>query len=268
MSGLLLNNGGRSSHRLLVHHLRAPPSGDLSKPSMSHARAYVRSHPLSSKPRKSSLRVSPTVSFLLSHPSASTVAAASSASTSSFLRNGFVGWYLGMIESRPVLTKSLTAAAIFAAADISSQITTLTSPDNLDLVRTLRMAGYGMIILGPSLHFWYNFVARILPKQDMITTLKKMLLGQTTYGPLMTAAFFSVNAVLQGETRGEIIARLKRDMFPTVKRGFMYWPVCDFITFKFVPVLLQPLVCNSFSFLWTIYLTYMASLQKVSIQKN
>lgn len=78
------------------------------------------------------------------------------------------------------------------------QITTLTSPDNLDLVRTLRMAGYGMIILGPSLHFWYNFVARILPKQDMITTLKKMLLGQTTYGPLMTAAFFSVNAVLQG----------------------------------------------------------------------
>lgn len=122
MSGLFLNNGGRSAHRLLVHHLRAPPSGDLSKPSMSHARAYVRSYPLSYKPRKSSLRVSPTVSFLLSHPSASTVAAASSASTSSFLRNGFVGWYLGMIESRPVLTKSLTAAAIFAAADISSQV--------------------------------------------------------------------------------------------------------------------------------------------------
>ncbi|RRT78570.1 hypothetical protein GW17_00031756 [Ensete ventricosum] len=42
-----------------------------------------------------------------------------------------------------------------------------------------------------------------------------------------------------GETRGEIIARLKRDMIPTVKRGFMYWPVCDFITFKFIPVLLQ-----------------------------
>ncbi|KAJ6985191.1 hypothetical protein NC653_023234 [Populus alba x Populus x berolinensis] len=65
-----------------------------------------------------------------------------------------------------------------------------------------------------------------------------------------------------GENSAEIIARLKRDLLPTMINGVMYWPVCDFVTFKFTPVHLQPLVSNSFSYLWTVYMTYMASLDK------
>lgn len=60
------------------------------------------------------------------------------------------------------------------------------------------MAGYGMIVLGPSLHFWFNFMSKVFPKRDLITTLKKMAMGQTVYGPFMTVVFLSVNARLQG----------------------------------------------------------------------
>lgn len=60
------------------------------------------------------------------------------------------------------------------------------------------MSGYGLLVLGPSLHFWFNLISKILPKQDIITILKKILIGQTTFGPLMTGVFFSVNAFLQG----------------------------------------------------------------------
>jgi hypothetical protein len=42
-----------------------------------------------------------------------------------------------------------------------------------------------------------------------------------------------------GETSPEIISRLKRDLIPTIKSGLIYWPLCDFITFKFAPVHLQ-----------------------------
>lgn len=72
------------------------------------------------------------------------------------------------------------------------------SLEQYDLVRTLRMAGYGMVILGPSLHFWFNFVSMAFPKRDIRSTLTKMALGQTVYGPIMTVVFFSVNAALQG----------------------------------------------------------------------
>ncbi|XP_031260699.1 protein SYM1-like isoform X1 [Pistacia vera] len=184
----------------------------------------------------------------------------SSGTASLSSKAGFVRWYLGMVKSRPVLTKSITCALIYTAADLSSQ--TLSSSNPFDLVRTLRMAGYGMIVLGPSLHFWFNFVSKVFPKRDLITTLKKIAMGQLLYGPFMTVVFLSVNAGLQGENGEEIVARLKRDLLPTMINGVMYWPLCDFITFRFIPVHLQPLVSNSFSYLWTIYITYMASLDK------
>lgn len=60
------------------------------------------------------------------------------------------------------------------------------------------MAGYGMLVLGPSLHFWFNFMSKALPKRDVFSTLKKMAMGQLLYGPTMTCVFFSLNACLQG----------------------------------------------------------------------
>ncbi|KAK9097199.1 hypothetical protein Sjap_022696 [Stephania japonica] len=165
----------------------------------------------------------------------------SSSSSSWSLCSGsaVVGWYLGMIKSHPVLTKSITCGSIYMAADVSSQGFTLGSSEPFDLLRTIRMGGYGMLVAGPSLHFWFNFISRVLPKRDTITTLKKIFVGQVTYGPVMTATFFSLNAALQGESGAEIIARLKRDLLPTLKNGLLYWPMCDFITFKFIPVHLQ-----------------------------
>ncbi|XWS39883.1 hypothetical protein CRYUN_Cryun18bG0092700 [Craigia yunnanensis] len=195
-------------------------------------------------------------------PSLLTSSFSSSTSTASFWKVGFVGWYLGMVKSWPVLTKSVTSSLIYIAADLSSQTILKSFSEHYDLVRTLRMAGYGMLILGPSLHFWFNLMSKLFPKRDLITTFKKMAMGQLLYGPAMTVVFFSSNAHLQGESVEEIVARLKRDLLPTMLNGVMYWPLCDFITFRFIPVHLQPLVSNSFSYLWTVYMTYMASLEK------
>uniref|UniRef100_A0A0D6QTJ8 Peroxisomal membrane protein MPV17 n=1 Tax=Araucaria cunninghamii TaxID=56994 RepID=A0A0D6QTJ8_ARACU len=189
--------------------------------------------------------------------------------------NGILRWYLEMVRKHPVLTKSVTASFILTAADITSQVITYAASDGLDASdkleidkqRTLRMTGYGFFLSGPTLHLWFNFMSKILPKTDIISTVKKMVLGQTIYGPVITVVFFSVNAFLQGESGSEILARLKRDLIPTFLSGVMYWPLCDFITYRYVPVHLQPLVSNSFSFIWTVYLTYMASLKKVNLEE-
>lgn len=66
------------------------------------------------------------------------------------------------------------------------------------------MAGYGLMFLGPSLHLWFNFVSKIFPKTDMVSTLKKMVMGQTIYGPCLTTIFLSLNALLQGTSYFQI----------------------------------------------------------------
>ncbi|EEF42062.1 protein SYM1 [Ricinus communis] len=174
---------------------------------------------------------------------------------------GFIEWYLGKLNSRPILTKTITTSLIFAAADFTAQM--LSSSSSFDLIRTTRMAAYGLVLLGPSQHIWFNLMSKAFPKRDVFSTLKKTFMGQALYGPANASVFFSYNAALQGESGDEIAARLKRDVLPTLRNGLMYWPICDFFTYKFVPVHLQPLVNSTCSFFWTIYLTYMASLQKV-----
>ncbi|KAG6510110.1 hypothetical protein ZIOFF_028118 [Zingiber officinale] len=97
-----------------------------------------------------------------------------------------------------------------------AMIFTTASTASLDIVRILRMSGYGLLVLGPSLHFWYNFLSKILPKQDIITILKKILIGQTTFGPVMAAVFFSVNTFLQGESGNEIFSSSVTGKFLTI----------------------------------------------------
>ncbi|KAJ6777277.1 PEROXISOMAL MEMBRANE PROTEIN 2 PXMP2 MPV17 [Salix koriyanagi] len=150
------------------------------------------------------------------------------------------------------LTKSAASSLTFIAADCpSSQTISLPSSEPYDLERTLRMAGYGLLVIGPSLHFWFGFVSKLLPERDLVTTFKKILMGQTIYEPIMTVVFFSLNARLQGENSAEIIAWLKRDSLPTTINGVMYRPVCDFVKFKFILVRLQ-----------AVYMTFTASLEK------
>lgn len=88
-----------------------------------------------------------------------------------------------------------------------------------DFIRTLRMAGYGLIILGPTLHFWFNFVSKLFPKRDLFSTLKKMVMGQTLYGPAMTVIFFSSNAGVQGISN---FLSLLHD-FPLLLFFYFYW---------------------------------------------
>lgn len=75
---------------------------------------------------------------------------------------------------------------------------TMSLSDSLDIIRTLRMAGFGLLILGTAQHFWFNFVGTVLPKRDIISTLKKLAMGQLVFGPVINSIFFSFNAALQG----------------------------------------------------------------------
>lgn len=119
MNGFL-RSSGRQAHALLLRRLRPlHPHGGLSNPSSTAARPYVRSRLLSSKFKEPTSSGVSSASTPVYSPSLSSSAAAAS---SSYARIGFVSWYLGMIEARPVLTKSLTAGSIFTAADLTSQV--------------------------------------------------------------------------------------------------------------------------------------------------
>ncbi|KAF3642733.1 putative transcription initiation factor TFIID subunit 4b-like [Capsicum annuum] len=86
------------------------------------------------------------------------------------------------------------------------QMFTMGPSDTLDITRTLQMAAFGLIILGTAQHLWFNFMGKLLPKRDVVSTVKKLLIGNLVYAPLINSAFFAFNAGLQG------LVKLRRDV--------------------------------------------------------
>ncbi|KAL8141103.1 hypothetical protein V2J09_007124 [Rumex salicifolius] len=176
----------------------------------------------------------------------------SSSSSSDASKKGFLDWYLGKLHSNPLVTKSVSTSIIFTLADVTTQFITMPPDGSLDGIRMLRMSSYGLLIMGPSQHCWFNFLSKIMPQTSLCTTFTKIFMGQAIFGPCINSIFFSYNAGLQGESQEQIVARLKRDLLPTLKNGLMYWPLCDFVTFTFVPVHLQ-FICLLVDYLFDIH---------------
>ena len=114
MSGAFRNAGvSRLFNKYVISDLLAEPIGtpaSLMK-SQTQSRLYLR-FPNSLRKAKE-CEVSPSL-FSSAFSSSSTSAAAKEV--------GIIGWYLGMVKCRPILTKSVTSALIYTAADLSSQV--------------------------------------------------------------------------------------------------------------------------------------------------
>lgn len=104
MSGALFRNAAAQ----LIRRNSAASDPFVKTGTRLQSRPYLRSNQLPGRPKQS--RISP--------PSSSGFCSSSSSSV------GLVGWYLGMVKSRPVLTKGITSSLIYIAADLSSQVLT------------------------------------------------------------------------------------------------------------------------------------------------
>lgn len=111
MSRALLRNVAADAARLIRRNTEADPFGKSGMRLQSRPQLHGRAKETGLSPFSSSS------CFVSGFCSSS-----SSSSSASVSKIGFVGWYLGMVKSRPVLTKSVTSSLIYIAADLSSQV--------------------------------------------------------------------------------------------------------------------------------------------------
>ena len=169
--------------------------------------------------------------------------------------------YSTALATNPIITKSLTASAIFAFSDAAGQ-SIAPPPDGPDTKRTTTSALVGLLYFGPALHYWLEMIAKYIPGFDVKSTLLKTLLGQMFFGPTITSVFFAASLIsLNGLFSGLKLwpAKVKQDLVKTWAAGLCYWPFVDLICYQFVPLRWIPLGYNVASFFWTIYLSLQAA---------
>lgn len=102
-------------------------------------------------------------------------------------------------------------------------------------VRMLRMGVFGSVLIGPTLHYWFNWLAKILPGNAPATTIKRVIWDQGVFAPPFIAVIFGFLAMLQGKL-DDLPRRMREDYPDAMKTNYLLWPAAQFLNFRFVPV--------------------------------
>eukprot|EP01088_Endostelium_zonatum_P020702 TRINITY_DN7771_c0_g1_i1.p1 TRINITY_DN7771_c0_g1~~TRINITY_DN7771_c0_g1_i1.p1 ORF type:complete len:200 (-),score=30.96 TRINITY_DN7771_c0_g1_i1:58-657(-) len=185
--------------------------------------------------------------------------------------------YNKQLERNPLRTKILTSAAITATSDVVAQVFFEKKPlRNVDVARLLKFVLYAIIVT-PIYSRWYQFLGRLdqtLDKKStflarlkrtnyyfhkFLTSVIKLALDQLLVDPLMTAFFFIVMGILNGQSPADIRAKLDKEWWSVQKMSWRVWPLFNFIMLTCVPENLQILFGNSVAFAWNIYKSLLLS---------
>jgi len=197
--------------------------------------------------------------------------------------------YVRLLNSKPLLVKSLTAGFLSLGADIvcqvafkvpdgsslkpkvlelkkdqlSSQLSSHLSDFQIDWFRLFQFTALGTFLVGPTLHYWYGFLGRIITGTGMEATLKRLALDQILFAPAFISTFFAAALTLEGKT-AEIPDKINNDLYSTVVANYFLWIPAQFINFRFIPPPFQVLVSNSIGFFWNIYLSFVTYKSRIS----
>jgi protein Mpv17 len=186
--------------------------------------------------------------------------------------------YTKLLETRPIIVKSITAGVIFGLSDIAAQSIESTTNNKrgsgdkpeekkrrLLLVEKGRLLAsflVGLLYFGPAAHVWYNWIFHILPEKTVLSTFYKAALGQLIFGPCFTCVFFAVGLLQNGDfTVQKWLKKIRNDLFSIWAAGLGYWPIVDYVSYAWVPTMWIPLFVNFCSFIWTIYLSLVTNSQ-------
>jgi protein Mpv17 len=175
--------------------------------------------------------------------------------------------YSNALTAYPILTKSLTACLTFLLSDYTAQYVERPSSDDTERknwkfnwTRTFTSAAVGLLYFGPAAHAWYEMIFTLLPGTTLFSTLQKAILGQLIFGPAFTCVFFATFLLQDGSfSIGNWVKKIKSDLPGAWLAGVGFWPLVDFVSFALVPIKFIPLFINLMSFIWTIYLSMVAS---------
>ena len=174
--------------------------------------------------------------------------------------------YSNLLNTRPILTKSITASLIFGLSDFSAQQIESGgkvkdgNTKSKDWIRTITASLVGLLYFGPAAHSWYETIFKILPGTSLVSTLQKAALGQLLFGPSFTCVFFATSLMQSGTfSLSNWFTKIRQDLPGAWVAGLSFWPMVDLVSYSLIPAKWIPLFVNFCSFVWTIYLSIVAN---------
>ncbi|KAL0318696.1 UNVERIFIED_CONTAM: GEM-like protein 6 [Sesamum angustifolium] len=133
----------------------------------------------------------------------------------------------------PVMTKAVTSALLTLVGDVICQLVIDQVP-SLDLKRTFTFTLLGLVLVGPTLHFWYLYLSNLVTAPGASGAFLRLFLDQFLFSPIFIGTFLSALVTLEGRP-SDVIPKLKQEWFSSVVANWQLWIPFQFLNFRFVP---------------------------------
>jgi len=166
-----------------------------------------------------------------------------------------------LLDRKPIATKAITAALLNALGDIIAQLQFNHSREEnkgLDYKRLGIFSFVGLGLIGPTLHFWYGSLGRLITLAGTPGAIARLALDQLAFAPVFISVIVGSIMTLEGHGPSEVVGKLKADLGTIVKSNWTLWVPFQFINFRFVPGNLQVLAANVVALVWNVYMSFMA----------
>lgn len=153
--------------------------------------------------------------------------------------------YNSQLDRFPITTKAMTSLIGFLLGDLIAQKFLGEKGAPIDWARVARMSSFGFLIHGPTGHYFYSALDRLIVGTAPLKVAAKVLIDQVFWAPIFTALFFSYLGFAEGKSVEDVITKIKKDTWVGVKTSWKFWPLAHTINFGFVPTSQRLLYVNT-----------------------
>lgn len=166
--------------------------------------------------------------------------------------------YNRALASNPLLVKALTSFTGFTVGDILAQ-KFINKGEKYDFGRTLRLGSFGLLVHGPTGHWFYGMLDKKLPGTAPMTVASKVAIDQTIWNPIFGVMFFTYLGLTEGKTTDQIATKIKADLKTAVVGSWSVWIPAHTINFRFVPPAQRLLYINSIQIGYNVFLSFLGN---------
>ena len=163
--------------------------------------------------------------------------------------------YNHVLKHYPLITKSISAAVLVLLSDVCAQVLTKSN----DTWRLVRFFMYGLVLSGPSGHFWHLALDQVVKVGGTSGVLMKVALDQLAFAPVATALFFVFMKLAEGYTVADTKEYLKANLGKTMESSYKLWPLANLLNFAFIPCQHRVVFTSAVSVFWVSFLSVMSN---------
>lgn len=115
------------------------------------------------------------------------------------------------------------------------------------------------LIIGPVLRTWYLTLDIIVPGTAKTAGVKKMLLDQSLFAPVMICFFFGVTETLAGKRPQDIKQMLHERYLDALITNYKIWPLAQTLNFTFVPIQHRVGFVQIVAIFWNAYMSWVTN---------